>query len=371
MSEYQYYEFQAIDRPLTEKERAEIGSWSSRTRPTASQAIFTYSYSDFPKSPSKVLEKYFDAMLYMANWGSKRLMFRFPAAVIDIESIRPYSFPDTITITTTGDYVILDINIDDEGEDYWIEGTGWLSSFIPLRNDILNGDYRMLYLAWLNAISYEDYLEEYDDEPEPPIPDNLQNLSASLKNFIEFLGIDEDLISVASEKSVKVGDGAEFDIEAAVAKLSEEERIDFLVRTARGEQHINLLLLKRLQELSAVKGAKPAHNEQKRTIGELLRSARDLSERREELERKKAEQERIRKLEERAKKETALWEKAYLLIAQKQAKAYDEAVEILTQLRELAEYRHQLDQFQSKIQQIHKNYSRFSGLKYRLNRVGL
>jgi len=44
MSEYQYYEFQAIDRHLTQEERAAIGELSSRVKPTATSASFTYSY---------------------------------------------------------------------------------------------------------------------------------------------------------------------------------------------------------------------------------------------------------------------------------------------------------------------------------------
>lgn len=89
MSEYQYYEFQAIDRPLTAEEQGEIGSWSSRTHPTSTQAIFNYNYGDFPKSPEKVVEKYFAAMLYESNFGSKRLIFRLPCTIIDEKKLIP------------------------------------------------------------------------------------------------------------------------------------------------------------------------------------------------------------------------------------------------------------------------------------------
>lgn len=67
MSEYQYYEFQAIDRPLTPEQQDQIRKLSSRVRPTATQAVFTYSYGDFRGDPLKVLEQHFDAMLYVAN----------------------------------------------------------------------------------------------------------------------------------------------------------------------------------------------------------------------------------------------------------------------------------------------------------------
>ena len=222
MSEYQYYEFLTIDRPLTEKERDEIGSWSSRAKPTSTQAIFTYSHGDFPKSPKKVVEKYFDAMLYVSSFGSKRLIFRLPRRIIDEKMLIQYCFSDMVKISTTDNYVILDIDIDDEeGGGYWVEGEGCLSSLILLRNDILNGDYRMLYLAWLNAISLDYDIEDHYDEIEPLIPDKFQSLTASLISFAEFFEIDEDLISVASKRTAATSAKSELDIEKAVSKLSE------------------------------------------------------------------------------------------------------------------------------------------------------
>ncbi len=67
MSEYQYYEFQAIDRHLTQEERAAIGELSSRVKPTATSASFTYSYGNFRGDPKQVLARYFDIMYYIAK----------------------------------------------------------------------------------------------------------------------------------------------------------------------------------------------------------------------------------------------------------------------------------------------------------------
>lgn len=53
MSEYQYYEFQALDRPLTASEQAYISSLSSRVQLSATNAIFTYSYGDFRGEPKE------------------------------------------------------------------------------------------------------------------------------------------------------------------------------------------------------------------------------------------------------------------------------------------------------------------------------
>jgi hypothetical protein len=80
MSEYQLYEFLALDRPLSAEDLAYVRTLSSRVQPTPSQATFTYAYGDFPGDPLKLLAKHYDMMLYLANWGTKQLAFRFPKA---------------------------------------------------------------------------------------------------------------------------------------------------------------------------------------------------------------------------------------------------------------------------------------------------
>ncbi len=151
MSEYQFYEFRVIDRDLTEKEKREIGRWSSRTVPTDSGAIFTYSYGSFPKNLMSVVDQYFDALFYSSNWGDKRLIFKFPKKLFEKAEIREYLVPEVISVKETRKHVILDICFSDEGNGEWIEGDGSLSNLLPLRTDLMNKDYRLLYLVWLQA----------------------------------------------------------------------------------------------------------------------------------------------------------------------------------------------------------------------------
>ena len=70
MSEYQYYEWQTIDRPLSPREQTDVNGLSSHMDTvTSTQAIVTYSWSDFKHDPQKVLLNYFDAFLYDSNFG--------------------------------------------------------------------------------------------------------------------------------------------------------------------------------------------------------------------------------------------------------------------------------------------------------------
>ena len=47
MSEYQYFEFQAIDRPLNKKEMAKLRTYSTRARITPTSFVNDYSWGDF------------------------------------------------------------------------------------------------------------------------------------------------------------------------------------------------------------------------------------------------------------------------------------------------------------------------------------
>ena len=90
MSEFQYYEFYAIDRELTRQEREEVDNLSSRFSPTSRRAIFTYSYSSFKHNEESVLLEYFDFFLYISNWGTKRIIYKFPQEIVNYDEIKKY-----------------------------------------------------------------------------------------------------------------------------------------------------------------------------------------------------------------------------------------------------------------------------------------
>ncbi|WP_416666364.1 hypothetical protein [Egbenema bharatensis] len=202
MSEYQYYEFQAIDRPLTAKEQAEIAKLSSRVQLTPHRAIFVYNYGDFRGDPEQVLTQYFDMMFYIANWGTWQLIFRFPKAMVDPAWFQPYELPDMLSVSTSGKYTVLEIVIhEEEGIRGWVEGEGWLPRLLPLRDDLMRGDVRLLYLVWLRVAPFLRGYNLEEDPIEPPIPPNLNQLSAPLKAFMELVELDPDLVKVAAQSS--------------------------------------------------------------------------------------------------------------------------------------------------------------------------
>ena len=61
MSEYQYYEFLAIDRPLSPEEMGELGAISARARISPSSFVNDYSWGDLKAAPRDLMRRYFDA----------------------------------------------------------------------------------------------------------------------------------------------------------------------------------------------------------------------------------------------------------------------------------------------------------------------
>jgi hypothetical protein len=357
MSEYQYYEFQAIDRPLTPKEQDEIRKLSSRVKLSSTQATLLYNYGDFPGDPEKVLTQYFDIMFYIANWGTWQLIFRFPKAIVDPEWFQPYELPDTITISTTSKYVILNIHItEEEGIRGWVEGEGWLPRLLPLRDDLMHGDLRLLYLVWLRSAPYlAEYVLE-DDPVEPPLPPNLGKLSQPLKAFIELVELDPDLVTAAATASPSYQAPVEVSLEHWLAELPDAEKQHFLLKLVRREPHVDMQLIHRLQELAGADRTLPPVTPGQRPFSELEAMADAARIKREQKEQKAARKKRIQELEALAPREAQLWQQVVELIELKQAKPYDEATAILKDLRDLAEHQGRSPEFIQRFEQLKSDY---------------
>jgi len=369
MSEYQYYEFQTLDRLLTEAEQAEVEKLSSHIDVTASRAVVSYSYSNFRHDPKQVLSRYFDACLYLANWGTRRLMFRFPVGLVDLAAVEPYCREDQIGFTKLGAHQILEIQLDEEEGLGWVEGGGVLSGLIQLRSDILDGDYRSLCLAWLKAMSLDDP-EEIATEPEPPVPAGLQKPTPALQHLAQFFDIDPHLIeSAASASPAKAEAVSDQALRQAITHLSREESDEFLFRLAKGEAGLGLALKHKLRLTLKTSSAPEASR--RRSVRQLLKTARQLKEQEQQRQAEEAEKLRIEELKKLSRREAQAWQEVEALIQRSQAKAYDEAVGQLVKLRALAEFQNTQPDFKQRVSQLRDRYRSRHSLIQRLERVGL
>lgn len=83
MSEFQYYEFVAIDSPLSLATQKKLRTITSRATITATRLVNTYEWGDFKGDTHALVTQHFDAFLYYANWGTRHLMLRVPLTKLD------------------------------------------------------------------------------------------------------------------------------------------------------------------------------------------------------------------------------------------------------------------------------------------------
>ncbi|MGH3862213.1 hypothetical protein [Actinokineospora sp.] len=388
MSEYQYYEFLAIDRPLDDGEQAAVRSLSTRARISSTGFVNEYHWGDFKGDPRRLMERYYDAHLYVANWGTHRVMLRLPCDLLDPNVVEDYRVGDEASAWLAGDFIVVDFTSEDEaGEfDFDYDPESLLSSIIGVRAELAAGDLRPLYLAWLAAYGAwerdEDVFDrDVDDDLEPPVPPGLGTLTAAQRALADFLRLDDDLIAIAAQASPPLGETADDpdDLAVWVARLPVAEKDRLLARVAQGEAaRVRMELLRRFRGDTAPIIPVPA----RRTVADLLdNTARRRAGRERRLAAQHADDEarreqafalaRDRRLDKLAEEEDTAWSRVDALIATRKPADYDAAVTLLTDLQALAEREDHDDAFTSRTLALRQAHTRKPSLIERFNRAGI
>ncbi len=283
MSEYQYYEFLAVDRPLDDRQQAEVRALSTRARVTATSFTNEYHWGNFRGDPRKMMERYYDAHLYLTNWGTHRVMLRLPSALLSLQAAEQYCIDPYVAAWAAGEHLILDMTSEDESGD-WVEGAeDSLPVIVGVRAELAAGDLRPLYLAWLAAFgTWErdedafDYGEE--DELEPPAPAGLGALTAPQRALADFLRLDADLLTIAAQASPPLAGTKDNPRKLArwIKDLPTSEKDTLLHRVAQGQgAQVQMEVRRRF-------GGEPdttSDSHPRRTVGELLDAAKARHER--------------------------------------------------------------------------------------------
>ena len=370
MSEYQRYEFMTCDRPLTRAQLDEVNGLSSHIEASSTHAVIEYHWSGFKHDPIKVLHKYFDGFLYWANWGSPRLALRFPHGILPADLIDGYDFDEFVTFTKYPDYDILDMHFGEmEAPDEWTEYD--LGSLISIRDELMEGDLRALYIAWLATMSM---LGSYDEEEEdedviaPPVPPAFATLTAAQQALAELLQVPQLLLDVAARHSNATKSSTNDDFAAWVELLSQERRQDYLVRLARNEPGLSRLLVKELRELGQGKTRAMPSEGERVTYATLLAESKAMKAR---LERERREQEqlaRLRHLQDVHNQQEDYWRQIEQAVTRKSGTSYDEAVRLLIDLRDAADQFKETQQFQMRFRAWVQSYMRRPALLERLHK---
>lgn len=379
MSEYQYYEFQAVDRALSKEDRAELRRISSRAQITATSFTNHYEWGDLKANPGNMVKRWFDLHLYLANWGSRRFMIKLPKKFIDRDRFADF-LPgiNEVAIYDLGDNTIFDVDIAEMPEDSyeWDDGSGWLAALAPLRADLLSGDLRILYLAWLIGVQWN----VVPGDKTEPLP-GIGSMNGGLEAFAGFFRIDPNLLQAASESDA-VSETPELSAETfrtSLEAMPDEEKTSWLYRLVQGDSRVAAEVKSRVEKsLSSSEDSNAKSG--LRTVSELRARASEIRKARKDAEARRREEERLR--HERFEKEKRrvrlrdlrlrgeeVWRDIEKEINRKNVSAYDSAVALISDLRTIAEEDGASDAFSSRLDSLRSRHSRKGRFLERLDNL--
>jgi len=214
------------------------------------------------------------------------------------------------------------------------------------------------------------------------VPAGLTQLSASLESLAAFLRVDPDLICVAAKASSPLAhaEPKPEDLRAWLAELPALEKADLLARMIAGDGALASELVQRMRRERDGDRARMA-SPKRRAVAELRRETEHAADERRRVQAENAAKEKVRRereaaaarvkhLDKLAGTEPALWGRVEELVATKQPKRYDEAIVVLTDLRDLAARKDGSD-FRRRLEALRTEHARKPTLIERLQKVGL
>jgi len=380
MSEYQYYEFLAIDRPLTADEMEELRALSTRATITPVSFTNEYNWGDFKGDPDKLMQRYFDAHVYVANWMTAIFMVRLPIEALTKETAKTVAVPYLLDIKATKTHWVITWSLEESGnyDRFGMEdGRGWMARLVPLRDELLRGDLRSLYIGWLAAVAKEVI---DDDEMEPLPVSGLANLTAAQQALAEFLEVDPNLLAGA-------GMGSPAAQKAEISRREMDKWIDALPR-----EEVNQIL-KQLLEGKGQKAERSIRNRFSawrrglqpnrtnapwRTVGELRQNAakvriiwlekqkRDIKQR--EIKRREKRKAYLKNLSSDFPK---AWTSVREPVERGSGRGYDEACRILVDIAEAYDLFATKMQFQKELKKFMAGHLWRKALIQRLVKAGI
>lgn len=375
VSEYQCYQWRSVGRSLSPKERGEVSGLSSHISVRSDSAEVTYHWGDFKHDPVSILERYFDLFLYEANWGTQRVVFRFGADTVEVEDLRAYVVGEVITVAEKGSEVLVEAWFDENWvepvDDYYAEyeETDWrIDVFEVIHRQLMEGDYRGLFLLWLKACELDP---DEESDGMVAVPRGMGELGDEHRILAEFVGVDRRVINAAAEHSDPLlrGERQRENLERYLPKLPLRKKEEYLQRLLSGDATAVQSALKR--ELRS-QAKRPPRSRSGKSVSfcDLADAARRVAEREERRIKEEKEKRRHDYLEELGRREDEIWDRVHELVSEKKSKAYDEAVLLLRGLEDLWTTREDREHFLSAVRVLADEFPRLTGFRRRLEEAG-
>jgi hypothetical protein len=348
MSEYQKVMFQAVDAPLNDKQlefaqrqstRAEVSRWSLSV---------DYHYGDFGGDVDGLLRQGYDVYLQYSSYGTREIKLRLPRGMPFVTEVwSKYVDGEHLNWKSDakGSGGILTLSpFHDTGDlDVVWETQAVVDAAIRVRERLISGDLRALYLLWLCAAD-----DDYNDPAEmiePPVPHGISDFVDQGGEILSFFGLDPLLVVAAgvgvnSAPTEKPQDHATLWVNA----LDEKRAKNLLLRLLTGDAvGLKAGLLAEIRD-SKTPDVWPTTDKQ-RSFEELLQKTEALRDeedaeqaRKDQAKAKrdaaKAERDRADRMKKMLKAPDQWLREAEQLVAAKGIANYKAAAEILSDLRE-------------------------------------
>jgi len=380
MSEYQYYEFLAIDRPLRQEEMEALRELTTRANITPVSLTNEYHWGDFKGDPDKLMQLYFDAHVYVANWMTAVFMLRLPIGALANETAEALAVPYILDFEKTKTHWIITWSLE-ESENYdrfgMEDGRGWMALLTPIRDELLRGDLRSLYIGWLAAVSREMV---DDDEMEPISVKGLGQLSPAQLALAEFLEVDEDLLAGAGMGSPAAQDEevSQKEMDAWIDGLPGDEVKAVLkqILAGQGQQAERTLKNRFAVWQRGLRG--DGDGSLRRSMGVLLANAQAAEKLRLEKQKRKERQREIKQRKEReaflkklSKNFPKVWKSVQQEVERGSGSAYDKACHMLIDLSEAYGLHASKKRFQEELKRFMADHMRRKALVQRLIKAGI
>jgi hypothetical protein len=201
MSEYQVIAFRAIDRPVSAENLKFMEEQSSRAEITPWTFDNEYHYGDFRGDESEMLRRGYDLFVHYSSFGTRKTMIRLPQGLPDPQAAEPYFVDDAFQYLSDkkgrGGTLCVEPYLE-EPDDLWNVGE-IVERLISLREEIVAGDLRPLYLAYLAAIG--DGNHGWEQPQDVPVPAGLGKLTDAQFALAEFYDFSRSFLEVVAEGS--------------------------------------------------------------------------------------------------------------------------------------------------------------------------
>ncbi len=348
MSEYQVVKFRAIDRPLSDKQLKFMDQQSTRAEFTKWEFKVEYHYSSFRGDVDGMLRNGYDIFLTYSNYGCLEIRLRLPGGLPFAKSVwGKYIGAEGLTWSAdkSGKAGILRLApyLEIACDPVW-NFDDYLDATAKLREMLIAGDLRALYVLWLcSAMSSSDDVEA---DLEPPVPHGLGELPGEAANLLAFFEAEPLLVDAAATGIPTFNaQGSQGDSVKAWLTTITDTRRNEIIQRLLSEDPVALKAELRSEARDSQQAPSWPVQPPTRTVallrqmGEVLRNKKDEKEKAQAAakairEADNAEQQRQARMVEMRSAPDSWLKKASKLVAERGTDNYREAASILADLRD-------------------------------------